>query len=625
MPAAPQPVPASPDLPQILIQLMERVTEFLQVERSTLFLFDEEKNELWTPVAQGSGEIRIPLGHGIAAHVFESGETVRIADAYADPRFNPMVDRKTGFRTRDIFCRPIGDSQGRRIGAIQLLNRRTGPMTPRDETLLDAICGQAGIAIENAQLFLHLKKVHDSERSLHAELESKHAELQKAFLKIEESAAAQDLLGRRIQKVRLVSMLTAITLFVALGLFAWLGGRRGARVVRPEPAARSITWHTVKPARVRTGVALLGNIEPLEVRNLTAPLRGRLAEKNFQYGELVRKDQLLARIDTTEVGVELRNAEGVNFRAAAELSRLENWPKSPEVARAQRALLKARLSFEANKRNLTEMEQLSKLGIIAQASLDSARQQFASQEADFTSAQEELANVRAIASEDRLTIARYEVENSGLRVKELGDKISRASIHAPFASIVILPSTRPSAGRPSGHDGFYEQGSTINQSDILLALGNLEGFSVKARADEVDVARLSHGQPVIITGDAFAGHTLQGRVAYLSSQAVTSGARPYFELQVKTGTLGPAELAVVRLGMTARLDITVYDAPAALVVPVGAIRRGPKGAVVFRRGTDGRAEPVPVTLGATQPEVVEILTGLQPGDVVAANAKSVAP
>ncbi|MSU48039.1 MAG: GAF domain-containing protein [Opitutus sp.] len=625
MPAAPQPVPASPDLPQILILLMERVTEFLQVERSTLFLFDEEKNELWTPVAQGSGEIRIPLGHGIAAHVFESGETVRIGDAYADSRFNSKVDRQTGFRTRDIFCRPISDSQGRRIGVIQLLNRQAGPMNPRDETLLDAICGQAGIEIENAQLFLHLRKVHDSERSLHVELATKHAELQMAFLKIEESAAAQELLGRRIQKVRWISMLTAVALFLAIGLFAWLGGRRGARAIRPEPAARSIAWHTVKPAHVRTGVALLGNIEPLEVRNLTAPLRGRLVEKNFQYGELVQKDQLLARIDTTEVGVELRNAEGAHFRATAEFSRLENWIKSPEVARAQRALLKARLSFEANKRNLTEMEQLSKLGIIAQASLDSARQQFASQEADFTSAQEELANVLAVASDDRLTVARYEVENSRLRVKELSDKISHASIHAPFASIVILPSTRPSAGRPSGHDGFYEQGSTINQADILLALGNLEGFSVKARADEVDIARLSHGQPVIITGDAFAGYTLHGQVAYISSQAITSGARPYFEIQVKTGTHAPAERAVVRLGMTARLDITVYDAPAALVVPVGAIRRAPNGAVVFRRGADGRTESVPVTLGATQPDAVEIRSGLQPGDVIAANAKSVVP
>ncbi len=625
--AAPIPAaPASPDLSSILIQLMERVSEFLQVERSTLFLYDEEKGDLWTPTAAELEGRRIPLGHGIAAHVFTTGETVRIGDAYADSRFNRTVDRNTGFLTRDIFCRPVCDSQDRRIGVIQLLNRRAGPMTPRDETLLDAICGQAGVAIENAQLFLNLKKVHDSELALHAKLTANHTELQQAFLKIEESAAAQELLGRRMQKMRLISLLSAVGLFLALGLFAWLGDRGGSNASRPKAAPAPLVWHTVTPARVRARVNLLGNIEPLEVRNLTAALRGRLAEKNFQYGELVAKDQVLARIDTTDAEIELRNAEAIHFKALAELNRLENWPKSPEVARAQRNLLKARLSFEANQRNLTEMGQLSTLGIIAQSSLDSARQQFATQEADYSSAQEELANVLTIANEDRLKIARYDVENARLRIKDLNDKLARAAIIAPFASIVILPSTRPSAGRPLGHDGFYEQGSTINQSDILLALGNLEGVAVKARVDEVDIARIKHGQPVIITGDAFAGRSLLGQVTYISSQAiVTSGARPYFDVQIKTGKLAPEEIAAVRLGMTARLEITVYEAPAALVVPVGAIRRTANGAVVFRRGTGDRAESVSVTLGVMQSDVVEILSGLQAGDLIATNAKSVSP
>lgn len=624
--AASTPTPsASTTLSEILIQLMERVAEFLQVERSTLFLYDEEKGDLWTPTASELQGRRIPLDRGIAAHVFKTGEIVRIGDAYADTRFNSEFDRSTGFLTRDIFCRPVCDSQNRRIGVIQLLNRRVGPMTQRDETLLDAICGQAGIAIENAQLFYNLKKVHESETALHAELAVKHAELQKAFLKIEESAAAHELLGRRMQKMRLVSMLTAIGLFLAIGLFAWLGGRGVSNTTRAHATTEPVAWFTVSPTHVRSSVTLIGNIEPLEVRNLTAGLHGRIAEKNFQYGELVSKDQMLVRIDTTETEIELRNAEAAHFKAAAELSRLENWAKSPEVARAQRNLLKARLSFEANQRNLAEMEQLSRLGIIAQSSLDSARQQFTSQEADYSSAQEELANVLATASADRITVARYDVENTRLKVKELNEKIAQASITAPFDSIVILPNTRPSGGRPSGHDGFYEQGSTINQSDILLALGSLEGVAVRARVDEVDIARIRHGQSVIITGDAFAARPLMGQVTYISSQANTNSDRPYFEVQIKTGKLAPEEISAVRLGMTARLDITVYEASAAMLVPVSAVRRTPDGTFVYRRDAKGAAEKVAVTLGVVQPDGVEIKMGLAAGDVIASNAKSVEP
>lgn len=620
-PPPPPPAPDSLSLARILLQIMGRVTEFLEVERTALFIHDEATGEMWSPIAEGSGVARVPQGRGLSTHVFETGETVQLADAYADPRFNGTIDRATGFHTRDFYCRPICDSTGRRIGVIQLLNRRAGPLKPRDETLLDAICGQAGAAIENAQLFLRLKKIHDSEHTLHTALEAKHTELQKAFLKIEETAAAHTLLSRRIQTVRLVAMLAGVGLFVAIGLFAWLGIHKRKSPARAVAAPAALAWHTVAAAPVRTGIPLLGNIEPLEIRNLTAPFRGRIAEKRFEYGELVAKDQLLARLDATDVEVDARNTEAALFRATAELARLESWAKGPEVARAERALVKARLNSDANKRNLAEMEQLSKLGIIAQVSLDSARQQFAMQEADFAAAEEEVANVRGSVTPERLTSARYDVENTRLRLEDLRAKLARTEIRAPFSGIVILPNTRPAAGRPTGFDGFYEQGMTINQSDILLAIGNLEGVAVKTKADEVDIARIRHEQPVIISGDAFSGLKLAGKIAYVSSQAVALSGRPYFELIAKTGQLSAQELAAVRLGMSARVDITVYEKASAVVVPVAAVRRAGGAATVFRRDGKGGPEPIKVTTGVVLADAVEIRAGLAVGDVILANAK----
>lgn len=617
--------PTPPDLARILIQVMARVTEFLEVERSTLFLFDEEKNELWTPVAQGTGEIRVPRGRGIVGHVFDSGETVRLADAYDDPRFNREVDRQTGYRTRDLFCRPIHDTAGRRLGAIQLINRQSGPLTARDEALLDALCSQAGVAIENAQLSLRLGRVVESERALHARLEANHAELRSAFLKIEESAAARELLDRRLQRGRLLTLVGVVGLFVVVGLFAWRAGtNRPAAAPATTPSSTPV-FHTVTAAPVRTGLVLLGNLEPMEIRNLTSPLRGRVAEKHFAYGELVTKGQLLARVDTTDIEIELRNAEAALYRALAELRRLESWETSPEVARAKRTLLRAQLNFEANQRNLRELEQLSTLGIIAQSSLESARQQFVLQETEFRSAQDDLANVLATATEERLSIARNDVTNAELRIAELRERIAKATLYAPFDGIVILPNARPTAGRPAGSDGFFEVGSTITQNEILLALGNLEGVSVKARADEVEIARIRHGQPVRVTGDAFPGRTLAGRVDYVSSQAIATGARPYFEIVVRVDTLSPDDLAAVRLGMTAKLDITVYESPSSLVVPVHAVRREGRSTFVWRRTTDGETERVPVRLGATLAAAVEVLSGLSAGENIILDVRDLAP
>ncbi|MGK0172268.1 MAG: adenylate cyclase, partial [Gammaproteobacteria bacterium] len=139
--------------------LLQRVvfitTDVLEAERSSLFLHDELTDELWTKVAEGldAHVIRIPSDVGLAGSVFSSGEVVNIPDAYADPRFNPEVDKRTGFRTRSILCMPIVNKEGHRLGVIQVLNRRAGPFGKRDERRLQALTAQAAVALDNARLF----------------------------------------------------------------------------------------------------------------------------------------------------------------------------------------------------------------------------------------------------------------------------------------------------------------------------------------------------------------------------------------------------------------------------------------------------------------------------------------
>jgi multidrug efflux pump subunit AcrA (membrane-fusion protein)/putative methionine-R-sulfoxide reductase with GAF domain len=615
----PSPVDRAPDLRAVLRTITARMSAFMGVERSSIFLHDPEKNELWTPVAQGlddGEEIRIRVGQGIAGTVMQTGETLRIDDPYQDPRFNPEFDRKSGFRTRNLFCRPITSQSGRRIGVIQLLNKSGGPLASRDEDLLEVLCAQAAIAIENAQLSATLQRTNSDLRIALGEIE--HASMQR------------ELIDRRMKRLRLAAVAVGFAAFGILGLLAWkTTGTAAHQPTAPAHARRSVadptSWHTVATRDLATGITLQGNIEPLEIVHLTSPFRGRIAEKHFSYGELVTADQPLARIDTTDLEVELRIARTALFRARHELDRLENWNTSPEVARAERALLKARLAFEANERNLRELEQLSALGIIAASTLESARQQFATQEADYRSAEEDLANVRASASTERVTIARYEVENATLRVGELERKLGRAQLVAPFSGIVILPNSRPIPNRNRDNNGFFEIGTTIAEGEVLLSLGNLQAVAVRTRADEVDIAGIRHGQPVEITGDAFPGLTLHGTVDYLSSQAILTNNRPYFEVGVRTRDLTPAEQDTVRLGMSARLRVLTQRADAAVVVPIAAVFTDQGRTCVWKRPPEGSAEatPVlhPVTCGMSTLEHVQVLDGLSPGDAVLRDAR----
>ena len=139
----------------LLQKVMSEVTRMLDADRSTLFLFDEKNNQLWSQVAQGTGmsEIRFPSHLGIAGTVFTTGEAINIPYAYADLRFNPEFDKKTGFFTRSILCVPIIDQSGKSIGVAQVLNKRTGVFSADDEFRLKAFGAKIASALHNADLF----------------------------------------------------------------------------------------------------------------------------------------------------------------------------------------------------------------------------------------------------------------------------------------------------------------------------------------------------------------------------------------------------------------------------------------------------------------------------------------
>jgi adenylate cyclase len=154
-------VTADIKLGSLLQKVMGEATRMLNAERSTLFLNDDKTHELWSEVGQGleSVQIRLPNHLGIAGAVFTSSKAINIPYAYADLRFNPGFDKKTGFFTRSILCTPIINKHGKTIGVTQVLNKRGGPFTAQDESRLRAFTAQISIALENAKLFADVQNM----------------------------------------------------------------------------------------------------------------------------------------------------------------------------------------------------------------------------------------------------------------------------------------------------------------------------------------------------------------------------------------------------------------------------------------------------------------------------------
>ena len=145
------------DLEKTLQSVMAEARDLMSADRSTLWLIDASNNELWSRVKSGDGQtmidLRIPADRGIVGFVASTGKNLNIPDAYQDPRFDPSSDKRTGYLTRNILCMPVFDSSSKLIAVTQLINKKQGSFNSSDEEFMRAFNIQAGVALENAQLF----------------------------------------------------------------------------------------------------------------------------------------------------------------------------------------------------------------------------------------------------------------------------------------------------------------------------------------------------------------------------------------------------------------------------------------------------------------------------------------
>lgn len=143
-------------LDDLLISVADFAKEILQADRCSIFVYDKDKKELWSKVAHHIHPIRISAEKGVAGYAALSKETQIVVDAYNDYRFNPDVDKATGYCTQTILSVPLLDNQDHTIGVFQALNKKNSLFTNVDAELLLLISHYAASAIENAILYERL-------------------------------------------------------------------------------------------------------------------------------------------------------------------------------------------------------------------------------------------------------------------------------------------------------------------------------------------------------------------------------------------------------------------------------------------------------------------------------------
>ncbi|MBD2532123.1 GAF domain-containing protein [Nostoc flagelliforme FACHB-838] len=212
---------SSLDLEDTLKRVMDEAKELMNADRSTLWLIDRDRHELWTKITQDDGstkELRVPVGKGFAGIVAASGKKLNIAfDLYDDPDSDTakQLDQQNGYRTCSLLCMPVFNADQQLIGVTQLVNKKkTGdfpaynpaawPKAPdcfqasfdrNDEEFMEAFNIQAGVALQNAQLFATVKQQEQMQRDILRSLSNGVVSTDKTGLIIAANESAQRLLG----------------------------------------------------------------------------------------------------------------------------------------------------------------------------------------------------------------------------------------------------------------------------------------------------------------------------------------------------------------------------------------------------------------------------------------------
>jgi HlyD family secretion protein len=420
-----------------------------------------------------------------------------------------------------------------------------------------------------------------------------------------ERVSLDEFLGRtpasRRAKLARIAALAVAGLLVAWLLWAWLGGG-GADAPRYATAA-------VQRGDLRVTVSATGNLQPTNEVEVGSELSGLVTEVTVDNNDRVKRDQVLARLDT------LRLQDAITRSRAA----LQSADASVAQARASAQLTGASL------RRFEDVQKLSGGKVPSATEMDAARAEHARAEAAVLTAQASVAQARAQLSSDET-------------------QFSRATIRSPVTGVVLSRQVDPG----------QTVAASFNAPVLFLIAEDLGRMRLEVKVDEADVGQVDAGQTATFQVDAFPGRTFPAKVervdvgANAATSTGTSGSSGSSGSSANQVVSYTAVLAVdnregiLRPGMTATAEIVTAEKRGVLLVPNAALRfspgAGPTGArggvtgvllpgpprgmrsgqardVTIGRGSaqrvhvvgpDGQPQPVQVTTGDTNGSLTEV-------------------
>lgn len=259
-----------------------------------------------------------------------------------------------------------------------------------------------------------------------------------------------------------------------------------------------------QPAPESGVLRVSGNVEITDAE-VSFKIAGRVAERLVSEGETVRAGQVVARLDTSELGQEvaLRKAE---VRAAeAALAELETGSRPEEIAQAKAVVRRTRADVEQARADMKRFKTLYERDNISVQEYDAAKTAVAVTEAKLREAQEQL---RLVLKGPRIE----KIERSRAQLQQAKEALALAETRLKYATL-----TAPLTGVVLSHN--VERGEYVAPGTPIVTVGDLEQVWLRAYINETDLGRVKVGQPATVTTDTHPDKGYEGRVSFIASQA----------------------------------------------------------------------------------------------------------
>jgi len=396
--------------------------------------------------------------------------------------------------------------------------------------------------------------------------------------------------GQKKKRRKRIIIISAIVLVFVLIAGAVVAFSHGSSKIDPSKLAK------VEKGDLAKSVVATGKVEPITKVEVKSKASGIVKKLLVEYGDRVKKGQLLAQLDKIEI------------EAGVEQSRASLEAAQANLASAKADYERAKVDAEGPdvpllKRSYDRALQMQKDGVVSMSALDDAEKEY-----KLAVNKQNVARAQMLVLQAKIAQAQAQVAQDAANLKQLEEQLNYTDIVSPIDGIIL--SRDVEMGDAVSSILVLGSGATL-----VMTLGDTSQVYVKGKVDESDIGRVYLGQPARIKVESFKDKTFKGVVTKISPMGVEKDNVTTFEVRVSIDNPG----GELKAEMTANAEIILEEHKSVLQIPEGAIiydkDRNASVEVPDPKGKDGKNK-VAINIGISNGAKTEVLKGLKENDQV---------